>query len=700
MASTIRVSDRVADKDGFRATVRYVGPVATSKTQDTIYAGLEWDVATRGKNDGSVTTTDGQEHRYFTCTAGAGSFVKTDLLNRGVSAAEALDARYNDKTEYEGGALVGISGKAVPMMLVGDEKVRAQQALSKLTGASLRESFVSRVDPGSLSGLCPKIREVDLSSNLMSDWMSIAELGRQLPMLRVLNLSGNKLQPLSPAFVAEKQLAGCLPALKTLIVSNTGLDWSSIACLDKLCPALEELHICGNGITSIVASPPTWIGVPAPDIQSSVANNRAVEASGVSCTPDSFISGLFTNLKTLNVSDNPLQEWGHVYAFSRLPSLTWLLASNCGIAHVWTEVSSSSGAFQILDQVSLTGNKLRSFASIDALDAFPALTTLRLTHTDLELPPITSGAASSAAAPQQLGPSEARQLIVARCPRIVMLNGSDVRPREREDGEKGYAKRVAVAFVEAVKPGSSVVEMFGPRIVPEASATNPYAALTLVPSAVNDSNTVTASGSGGAAAGKTTLIASAPVGFSKGSDSGVIRSSKPAMDRSSIFVTAPFPLQLVSASSTASASDAAAIYIPQLDPWSMGSSDTAAAAALQHLFPRYFMLAARCDLHAPASATASAATSIASSVVTLTLRSMAGNSCMMEPQTKKLPLSMTIGALKQLAVRLFRADPSLIRLSLKEPGGGSYPSLMEDDMKPLSYYAVAEGTFCSVARGD
>ena len=61
---SIAVGCRVT-KDGFRATVRYVGPVATSKSTDTVYAGVEWDDATRGKNDGAVCTIDGIETRYF-----------------------------------------------------------------------------------------------------------------------------------------------------------------------------------------------------------------------------------------------------------------------------------------------------------------------------------------------------------------------------------------------------------------------------------------------------------------------------------------------------------------------------------------------------------------------------------------------------------------------------------------------------------
>ena len=96
----IAIGQRVCDKDGFRATIMYLGPVATSKSRETIYAGappsagpangsrksailsavhlfaallntyyifsgLEWDAAGRGKNDGAVVADDGTEIRYF-----------------------------------------------------------------------------------------------------------------------------------------------------------------------------------------------------------------------------------------------------------------------------------------------------------------------------------------------------------------------------------------------------------------------------------------------------------------------------------------------------------------------------------------------------------------------------------------------------------------------------------------------------------
>lgn len=126
----LNIGSRVLDKDDYRGTVCYIGPVATSKSQETIYAGIKWDDITRGRNDGSVVTTDGVVHRYFQCTQGAGSFVKIELVKTGTDFLSALRQRYEDDSssgKVETGSIVGISGHSVPILLVGDEKIRAQQ---------------------------------------------------------------------------------------------------------------------------------------------------------------------------------------------------------------------------------------------------------------------------------------------------------------------------------------------------------------------------------------------------------------------------------------------------------------------------------------------------------------------------------------------------------------------------------------------
>jgi len=347
----------------------------------------------------------------------------------------------------------------------------------------------------------------------------------------------------------------------------------------------------------------------------------------------------------------------------------------------------------------LTGNCITSLVSIDALDSFPALSTLRLTHTDISEAAATliKSAADSSVSPPPLGPSEARQLIIGRCPRISTINGSEVRAREREDAEKAYARRISASFAAAEGASGGITSIFGAKLAPEAAAANPYGAQNMGVYS-GGSSSLDADAAHIALAqvskGKTTLAVDAPLGFSKGSDQGVIRGRAPAVDRESVFVTSPTPLFLVSLGA-GEGSDKLPIlspppYVSVLDPWGLGAENPPKAALLQRLAPRYFLLAARYELHAPAVAAAAGSGALANSVAALLLRSMAGGSCMLEPQTKRLPLSTEVGALRQLCAKLFRAqDASLLRLSFRERGdAAALPALLEDDLKPLSYYGV------------
>jgi Leucine-rich repeat (LRR) protein len=724
------LSSRVEDKDGFRGFVRYIGAVASSKSAEAIYCGVEWDIASRGKGDGSVVSVaDGQTVRYFSVSqpGATASFVKPELLQSGVPMDVALDERYNDKTEYEGASLVSSSGKStVPVLLVGDAKIRAQQALAKLQTATLRTSLVACISPGSLRELCPKLREVDLRGNLLSTWGSggVSELGRELPNLRVLSLADNKLEDLSDSI--SLSLQGCFPQLRTLILTETGIGWAQASRLDVMCPLLEELHLAKNGISTI-------LGNSGSVTISSVLTSKTDKRDDGSC----ISSSLFKNLKTLNLSDNKGLAWNEVYGLRSLESLSWLSLNDCNISQVWTlpvdrnilletaDASSTSSnlPFAKLEQLSLTGNKLSTLSSIDALDSFPALNTLRISHSDISDAATAATAAAAAAAASSsntsaraidvqlsapLGPSEARQLVVARCPRITTFNGSEVRAREREDAEKAYARKLGNVFSSVENVVGGVTAIFGARLAPEAAEMNPYGAVNMGVFSGSGStlDADAAHIAAAAVAQKTTLVVNAPSGFSKGSDSGVIKSRTPTVDRTSVFVTSPVPLIFISLGGGKSPVDAASAaaslspssssssppppYVPELDPWGLGASNIDAAGRLQRLFPRYFLMAARYELHAPAVHAAASAGTLASSVATVLLRSMAGGSCTIEPQTKKLPLSMEVGALRQLCAKLFKAhDATLLRLSFRDRSAGdAYPSLLEDETKPLSYYGV------------
>lgn len=455
-----------------------------------------------------------------------------------LASCEVATCRYNDDSSTADNSITGLSGKAVPITLVGDAQIRASQTLNKLTSASLRGCGVASIPRGSLTGLCVKLREVDLRGNLLSSWEGLAELGAALPSLRTLNLADNPLLGPLPADAAS--LTGCLPQLRTLIVSECRLDWPSVLLLDAIAPNVEELHVCKNGIATIVLHPAAVV-LPS-------SSEQAVEVQtapgGASFVPQ----GVFKKLKTLSISENPLSGWGQVYAFAFLPRLSWLLACDCGLSEVWcpptpcTTVTALLEAceaseearqaavahipFAGLEQLSITGSSLGAPWTLDALDAFPSLTTLRLSNADLS--PALVAAATLTAPPggsgPALGPSEARQLIVARCPKIQMCNGSEVRLREREDAEKAYTKKVGAAWADkhgsAYGGGKTVQDLFSAQTASDDAV---FKGLYSLPPTSASGTGASASASAAEGLPATTLNAPASAGFSKGADSGLIR---------------------------------------------------------------------------------------------------------------------------------------------------------------------------------
>ena len=76
----IEVGDRIKDSEGFLGKVRYVGSLVPAIDQTAIWYGIEWDEAIRGKHDGSLEE-NGTVHRYFTCEANFGSFVRRKKIS-------------------------------------------------------------------------------------------------------------------------------------------------------------------------------------------------------------------------------------------------------------------------------------------------------------------------------------------------------------------------------------------------------------------------------------------------------------------------------------------------------------------------------------------------------------------------------------------------------------------------------------------
>ena len=136
----LAVGCRVSDKHLNRGTVRYLGPVSISyKEPDSVWAGVEWDEAGRGKYDGSVTDKTGATTRYFTCDPSRGSFVKPSKLAPRLRFLDAVRKKYltHDaiNAEYRGAGSIKISAewenhKTFAVELVGIDKIQKHLQLS------------------------------------------------------------------------------------------------------------------------------------------------------------------------------------------------------------------------------------------------------------------------------------------------------------------------------------------------------------------------------------------------------------------------------------------------------------------------------------------------------------------------------------------------------------------------------------------
>lgn len=132
-SSNACVGCRVVDSEGFKATVRYVGPVAGAKNVDEVWFGVEWDNASRGKHDGSSADSSGTLHKYFDCASGSGSFIRPGKVGYGRTFLAALNDRYVSldapKIAEADGIVPNVfvttsKGNQKSIEFVGEEKIR------------------------------------------------------------------------------------------------------------------------------------------------------------------------------------------------------------------------------------------------------------------------------------------------------------------------------------------------------------------------------------------------------------------------------------------------------------------------------------------------------------------------------------------------------------------------------------------------
>lgn len=416
------LGQRVADEEGNRGTVRYLGPVASAKDPEAAWVGVEWDDPGRGKHDGSVVTTAGKIHRHFSCLKPGptcASFLKPNKLDRGVSLMAVLHKRYvvpdapleAPNQVFENAYANTSRGGQKKIEFHGETQIRARQQIGRLEKVSLRGERVAWAGEEEVKEEASHLVEVDLQGNLWSDWEELGRMARQMPRLENLHLNSNLMRPLETP--ATPELRGSFQALRVLILNSCGLSsWATVLHVEECVPGLVELGLARNALGG-------------QDLGTAWARRRA----------RSEIHAPFHRLQRLDLSGTGLRDWEDEVAFLKtLPSLRALNLNENLLVEIPAGTVQTHGAthsalgFQALEALDLSCNLVESWSCLDALNLLPRLHSLRFAGN-----PLTRG----------MGQGEARQLLIARMGALRRLNGSEVSTKERADAEKSYLRRVA-----------------------------------------------------------------------------------------------------------------------------------------------------------------------------------------------------------------------------------------------------------------
>ena len=369
----------------------------------------QWDVLGRGKHNGFVKGV-----QYFTCPDGCGSFVRPDtVIQPSVSFQEAFIEKYSSDDAASAVGKMDFraarqSKAAVVVELVGlDREVTRMQKTEEIEEVTLTACKVARA--GNSDWLRDKacgVASLVLDDNLFKDWTSVAELATQLPNLHTLSLNGNRLQVTMGEYAV---FSTALKKLRKLAINATGTDFVRLNRHVKYMPALTDLHMASNGISSIVDD----------DTSSDSAN--AVNFSA------------WPSLTLLDLSDNSLSSWADVLKLSSFAKLETLLLNGNRIPDISfpsqpvsandTSPASnaiSSAPFGALRVLALGNNKISHLSSVRALDALAALAEVRMQGN-----PVC----------ECHGTNAFRQLVVAMLKNIKQLNGGEVRAREVRVGK-------------------------------------------------------------------------------------------------------------------------------------------------------------------------------------------------------------------------------------------------------------------------
>lgn len=382
MESNIDIGRRV-ECDGQRGTIQWIGELPPSQGK---WYGVDWDDASRGRHDGSHNGIKYFQTRYPT----SGSFVRPAKVNTGITFEKAIRGRYQDDATVESEVMEQLQREinARFVEVVGMDKVgRKQSILEELGTAVLTGWMIWGTDEVDLETLLPRLHSVDVSHSLLSSWIAVADIARQLPRLRFLNVSGNMLCiPDHP-----EELKKSLNPVVHLVLNNMLVySWMDLLTCCTMFPELRNLQVAFNKLDVLGPIP----------------------------------CGLFDCLEELDIGQNPVSSWEEVCYLGSLPRLESLNANSCCLKRITfpaTSVADKTPLFPHLKRLMLANNPLDTWECTGELNKLAKMEYLVISY-DVK----TS--------------RYFQEFTFARISNLKVLNRTELSPKEKRDCELFYLK--------------------------------------------------------------------------------------------------------------------------------------------------------------------------------------------------------------------------------------------------------------------
>ena len=115
-------------------------------------------------------------------------------------------------------------------------------------GSQSTRGCVLQGQPGQLAAAAPALLECDLTGNLLPDWAAVVAVLRELPHLRVLNLTASRLTQPSAGLAAH----GSFSALRTLVLNRCCIQrWDEVRVLAVCRPHLSQVLLGGYAAAAL-----------------------------------------------------------------------------------------------------------------------------------------------------------------------------------------------------------------------------------------------------------------------------------------------------------------------------------------------------------------------------------------------------------------------------------------------------------------